>query len=121
MNAEQLRNSVASLEACLELLKIDLKEHQSFKIVASSRQYVLGYKPMSYLDARSLELKQLQVAQDLEDSGQDKAERECVTAVPYKWLDTDELVFPDAWQDTRNYELFDFSESTVEPVFMIYR
>ena len=127
MNAEQLRDSIASTELELALLKRELKEHQSFKIVSSCHGQVLVYKTMDYDSAYSIELKQLQIAQDLEDSDQDKAERECVTAVPYKWLDTDELVFPDAWQEHTSHlhylptTSFDFSKSTVEPVFMVFR
>ena len=127
MNAQQVRDSIASTELELALLQRELKEHQSFKIVSSCYGHVLGYKTMDYDSAYSIELKHLQIAQDLEDSGADKAERECVTAVPYKWLDTDELVFPDAWRQSPpilhhpSTTSFDFSKSTVDNTFMVYR
>ena len=120
MTPQELRNKIASYEEQIINMKRELLQHQSFKIVSSSFDHVIDHGPLDYHEALRIELQYKQRAQDLEDMREDKAYRECVTAVPYRWLDTGELVFPFAWSQG-SYESFDFSKSTITPTFMEYR
>ncbi len=123
MKPQELRNMIASHETQVALMQRELLQYQSFKIVSSAYEHVIDHGPLDYQQAQRIELKHKQYAQQLEDDHHEKAYRECVTAVPYKWLDTDELVFPNAWKSNSSryigpYESFDFSQSTIDPTFM---
>ena len=128
MTAQELRSKIAFCEEQIALMKRELLQHQSFKIVSSAYGHIINDGPLDYQKALRIELQYKQQAQELEDKREEKAYRKCVTAVPYKWLDTDELVFPDAWE-TCGFDLgkdcfiydFDFSKSTIKPTFMEYR
>ena len=111
---EELTQRAQDLDARVACLKQALaKRYQNHVLVSSTYGHVVK-GPMSYDKAKSIELETNIDASIKEHRGDDKAYRDLVTCVPWKWTDHEEfvgeLVCPDLWDESTGIDQFKFSD-----------
>ena len=98
---EELTQQAQALEALVATLRVQLAERYQNHVIVNSTYGHIVEGPMSYDKAKSIELETNLEASIKEEQGIDKAYRDLVTCVPWKWTDHEEfigeLVCPDLW------------------------
>ena len=107
---EELAQRSQALKDHADSLRKSLAKYQSHVIVSSEYGYIVR-GPMNYSKAKQIEHETNLDASYKEFRGEDKAYRDLVTCVPWKWTDheefTGELVCPDLWDEHKDFRFSD--------------